>query len=78
VAGLREARENLRELPRSFSWSEDDFGHAYTQRSVMVYIGEAQVLERKMPQPLHRFVGRELASLYLVEQFLDGVGSHES
>src|ERR1019366_2037494 len=42
----------------------------------MVHVGEAEVLEGKMPQPLHRLLGRELAALHLLEQLLDGVGSH--
>ena len=43
----------------------------------MIDIGEAEVFERQMPQLLHRFIGRELAALYLVEKFLDGVGVHD-
>ena len=67
VAVRREPREDLGELLRTFSRPEDDLRHADAQRPMMVHVGEAEVLEREMLQPLHGFVGREPAALHLVE-----------
>ena len=78
VPVLGKPGEDGGKLLRSFSRPKDDFGHAHAQRAMMIHVGEAQVLERKMPQLLHCFVGRELASLYFGEQFLEGIGSHKS
>ena len=74
VAGLRETREMAASCSDDLSRS-DNFRHANSQRAMIVHIGEAKVFERKMAQPLYRFLGRTLPT-HIVEQFLDGVGSH--
>src|SRR5271157_6337782 len=76
VAVLRETREDLGELLRTLPRPEDHLRHAHAQRSMMVHISEAEVLERKMLQPLHSLIGRELTALHLVKQFFDGFGIH--
>ena len=43
---------------------------------MMINIRKAEIFEGKMPQPLHRFVGGELASLHVVEELLEGGGVH--
>jgi hypothetical protein len=54
------------------SRAEDHLSHADPQRSVVINIGESQVLERQMLEVLHRLIGRQLAFSNLLEERLDG------
>ena len=48
VTGFRQPRKDLGKLLRTFSRPEDYLRHAHAQGPMMVHIGEAEVLERKM------------------------------
>ncbi len=71
-----EAREDFCDLSRSLAFSEDDFGHADAQGTVMIDFGEAEIFERHMAQARDRIVGLELALSHLFEKLADGFGVH--
>ena len=41
---------------------------------MVIHLGESEIFEWQMANALHRFVGRKLASAYLLEKFADGFG----
>src|SRR5438445_13156801 len=43
---------------------------------MVVNFGETEIFEGKMPQPLHRVVGRNLTSPYLLKKLADGIRVH--
>ena len=57
--------------------SENDFGKALTQAPVMVYIGEAEVFEGQVSQPLERLIVRESAGLQIFENLTELIFSHK-
>ena len=73
---LGQAREYARNLRGRLSFSENDFRHAVSQRTMMVHLGEAEVFKRQMTQPVHGVVRREFALAYLLEEFANGFGVH--
>ena len=48
---------------------EHDFGEALTEGAVMVHLGKAEVLERKMLQALDGRGGREFPALHRFQNF---------
>ena len=57
-------------MSRPLTGSEYDFGHTDAQRSVMIDLGEPEVLEWHMPQLLHGIIGGDFATPDLLEQSL--------
>lgn len=75
---LRQSCKNLRRLRGSFFLSENHFRHAPAQAAMMVYLGEAQVFERHVPQAFDGIVGSDLTPAHLLEEFADGFRVHDS
>ena len=57
---LGEVDENVGDLPGRLALAENDFGHAVAESAVVVDVGEAEVLERKMAQALDGGIGGKL------------------
>ena len=68
---FRQAFEDLGNLRRSLARAEHHFGHSHAQIAVMVYLGEAQVFEGKVPELFDSVIGGELAAPHLLEQSAD-------
>jgi hypothetical protein len=64
---LGQTREDSGHLLGRFTFSEYHFRHTVAQGTVMIDLGKAQVLEGKMPDALHRLIGRKLALADLLE-----------
>ena len=64
---LSESCKNPGQVCRRLPLSQNDFGHASPEGAVMIHLGKAQILERKMTQALDCFVRGKLATSNLVE-----------
>jgi hypothetical protein len=69
-------RENLGHLRWSFPLTEDHFGHAHAQGTMMIDFGKTQVFEGEVAQTIYSVVGHEFAVADLFEKFADGFGVH--
>ena len=69
-------REDLGHLRGSFALAEHDFWHALPKRSVMVELGEAQILKRKMAESLDSLVGGKLLGADFGEEPSERVRVH--
>ena len=47
---------------------EDHFGHAVAQRAMMIHLGEPEVFERHVAEPLERAIGVHFTGAHLIEQ----------
>ena len=56
---------------RCLALSKDHLGGALTQGAMMIDFREAEVLERKVTQLLHRFVGQDLFFSDLIKQLAE-------
>ena len=73
---LGQAGEYAQNLRGRLSFSENDLRHAVAQRAMVVHLGEAEVFERQVTQPIDGVVRRQFALAHLLEEFANGFGVH--
>ena len=71
---LHEARKNSSYLRRGLPFSQDHFGHAGTQSTMMIDFGEAEIFKGQMPEAIDGGVRSKRPAADLLEKFADGVG----
>jgi hypothetical protein len=72
----RQASEDVRYLARRFSLGKNHFGHSLAQGTMVVNLGEAEILEGQVAQALDGLVGGEALFSNLLEQLAKGLGVH--
>lgn len=75
VAGMpasEHGTNNFGDLLRRFATPENDLSETLAERTVMVDLGEAQVLEGQMAEPLERSLFRHAAGANSAEEFANG------
>jgi hypothetical protein len=64
---ISQSPEDLRDLCRGLPLPKNYLGHSVPQGAMVIDLGESQIFEWQMPQPLHRFVRLQLSLANFLE-----------
>jgi len=71
------ARKDVRDLLWRLALAENDFRHSLAENPVMVHLGETEILEGEVSEPVNGMVGGQAAAADVVEKLAEGTGVHE-